>query len=748
MIQKVGIGFIARTFTQEGKIQMIKSFHFLLLYSLLLGLAACRGPSTPFRPEIPREVTPESSPAPAVCTSWPGNITVRLVPESDSAFVLELAGFQPGELLTFLFIGEIPGATSVSMESQPTTRVDADGRFTWRDDLRVTPSQINLWQAKIIHARGAACFELTLPFPNSPLEFPDSRLYTPAPVSPGATAVPPNAPQEIRVEPSYTLVSRDEMIKTADAIFAGQIIDISPTQFNQDSGEYWELTTEEGPGLATTHSAWPVYFVEVTVERPFVDEIGLGDTAVLTLLGKSPVDTDEPTNSQDETVRVGGDSDYSFRVGDEIIAFVNQTEIAWWDRQPVRTIPFEDGVTFDYGRRSVLIFANAPHETYLLRANDGRYASLPGASEPWPPLTLDEFSDEIASSRPVLVDDNVALPTASPTLPPPTATAVPLDPAAIQTGAPILFVRDDDLWRADVNGQNEQRLTEGGLLADWFSLNAGGDFWWVGGFPPQPHISPDGRWIAFTQTGSNLLVVDVTGLEETRTHPIESNLVFTWSPDSRYLAFGRSRIDLYDVRADQITNLLDVDSRDLLNLAWSPDSRFLAFACCFVEPDPYEGVVYGKVRQIEWATKQVTAVGETWARVASGSPSVCWSADGAAGIELAEPVSCSYERPYPSDSSPDGTQRAYLSLHPSDEAEYFHWLVVEERADDTILWEQEVPLVQRVHWSPNGQYLIIGNDFFAEDPAIWRIPAGGGEAEMILPGAHLLDVVAAWQKVD
>lgn len=65
------------------------------------------------------------------------------------------------------------------------------------------------------------------------------------------------------------------------------------------------------------------------------------------------------------------------------------------------------------------------------------------------------------------------------------------------SGPPILFVRGDDLWRVDLTRQNIQRLTEGELLADWFAPNVIGAPWWMGGLPPQVHVSPDGRQLAF-----------------------------------------------------------------------------------------------------------------------------------------------------------------------------------------------------------------------------------------------------------
>ncbi|MCB9418958.1 MAG: hypothetical protein H6667_04100 [Ardenticatenaceae bacterium] len=238
-----------------------------------------------------------------------------------------------------------------------------------------------------------------------------------------ATAVPPTTPPEMRVvtEFSYAIEPREEMIKTADAIFAGRVTDISSTQYNQDSGEYWEQTTEEG-GLETTHTAQPVFTIELTVDEILVDEVGLGETAVLTQVGDSPLD---------------GNNDWSIQIGDDIIAFVVQRETAWWDGQPVRAIPYEDGFSFEVGRRDVLRFANAPHDTYLLRQADGRYASLPGAYESWPPLTPNELAHEIALFRPVLLDGEIALEITTPEPSPTPAICTPLPEGMTFTVTPI-----------------------------------------------------------------------------------------------------------------------------------------------------------------------------------------------------------------------------------------------------------------------------------------------------------------------
>jgi dipeptidyl aminopeptidase/acylaminoacyl peptidase len=328
-------------------------------------------------------------------------------------------------------------------------------------------------------------------------------------------------------------------------------------------------------------------------------------------------------------------------------------------------------------------------------------------------------------------------------------TAVPPDQSTIQTGATILFARDNDLWRIDAGGQNEQRLTEGQLLADWqLDELPAADPWWAGGFPPQVHVSPDGRWLAFTQTGRNLVLVDVTGAAPPRFHNLTgSAVVFTWSPDSQRLAYSsRSGIVVYDVSVDGSVQIFNEES---WNLVWSPDGRFLAFACCFEEPDPgpYDGVLAGEIKQIELVSGQVKTVGETRKTVGGGTPPICWSVDGAVGIEVVLPATCSHERPYPYTFSPDSTQQAYLALRSPEDEEYFRLLAVKDVVTDETVWQREVPLVQKVYWSSDGRHLLLGNDAYAPETTIYRIPAdGSSDAEILLTDALLLDIIPAWEQ--
>jgi hypothetical protein len=140
-------------------------------------------------------------------------------------------------------------------------------------------------------------------------------------------------------------------------------------------------------------------------------------------------------------------------------------------------------------------------------------------------------------------------------------------------------------------------------------------------------------------------------------------------------------------------------------------------------------------------------MGETWLGVASGSPPICYGADGMVGIEVTESVTCSYERPYPYIFSPDSTQQAYLALRSPEDEEYFRLLAIKDVATDETVWQRDVPLVQKVYWSPDGRHLLLGSDVYATETTIYRIPAdGSSDGTILLPDALLLDIIPAWEQ--
>jgi len=202
--------------------------------------------------------------------------------------------------------------------------------------------------------------------------------------------------KSIRFILDYVISPPAEIINQAELIFVGQVRDISPTYWNQDSGEYWEEVTKEGE-YETGHRAIPVHDIEMEVMSLLVDEIGVAGKVLLTAIGKSPVD--EQT-AIDNTVSLVGSPDHALVIGSEAIIFGRETEIAWWDGNPIRLIEPADGSPpyFEIGRKTVLQLTPG---AYLLLGEDGLYYSLENGD--WGKVSLAELRQQIQQYREVLV---------------------------------------------------------------------------------------------------------------------------------------------------------------------------------------------------------------------------------------------------------------------------------------------------------------------------------------------------------
>lgn len=207
----------------------------------------------------------------------------------------------------------------------------------------------------------------------------------------------------VSIDSEYISVTRDEAIESADLIFAGKVTNISATQWNQDSGEYWRETTVEDAarGFETSHTAWPIHYVELSIIEPIIDEIRVDRTVTLTILGKSPVEQGHTTSRI--SVQIEGQPPHALTVDDEVIVFAAQTEIAWRDpARPIRLVEAPDGTTyFDIGTRSVISFLGNPRDSYLLKEDDGLYHSVEGATMRQEAIPLELLIQQIAQVRPI-----------------------------------------------------------------------------------------------------------------------------------------------------------------------------------------------------------------------------------------------------------------------------------------------------------------------------------------------------------
>src|SRR5215831_11840156 len=91
----------------------------------------------------------------------------------------------------------------------------------------------------------------------------------------------------------------------------------------------------------------------------------------------------------------------------------------------------------------------------------------------------------------------------------------------------IAFTYLGDIWTADENGQNIQRLT----------VNKARDAY--------PRFSPDGKWIAFSSDRNGNFDVFIIpaggGTAKQLTYHSADDIVLGWTPDSRSVLFSSNR---------------------------------------------------------------------------------------------------------------------------------------------------------------------------------------------------------------
>jgi hypothetical protein len=124
-----------------------------------------------------------------------------------------------------------------------------------------------------------------------------------------------NADQEF----SYVTPAYEQLINESDIVFVGTLTDISPSKWNQDSGEYW---TDESP---TTTAVIQYHTLTFDVSQFIINKTKPQDvkSIEITVLGPSPLDKN---------------ADYSLSVGDNVVIFARETELAWKEgnhRKPI-----------------------------------------------------------------------------------------------------------------------------------------------------------------------------------------------------------------------------------------------------------------------------------------------------------------------------------------------------------------------------------------------------------------------------
>ena len=196
-------------------------------------------------------------------------------------------------------------------------------------------------------------------------------------------ALAPAGDIPLDVDVTYQALTFDQMATQAGAILAGRVTRISPTRWNQDSGQYWEDVTVDAAGLETSNGALPYYEIELAVSESIVDALGLdaqvdkGQPVVLTVIGMNP--DQDPDTAIGVAAMTAADGEARLHVGDSVVAFTQPTRMAW------RT-----------GTRPILAPMGAP-EQGLRRI--GEPAAGDGGSQTDNFGTLDQLKEQVMTAR-------------------------------------------------------------------------------------------------------------------------------------------------------------------------------------------------------------------------------------------------------------------------------------------------------------------------------------------------------------
>lgn len=127
-------------------------------------------------------------------------------------------------------------------------------------------------------------------------------------------------------EVDYVARPFDELVKKSDVIVVGKVVELTPSRWNQDNGEYWQ-------------DGFQYHLVRIEASQFIVDKIGAANQQVIEIMvgGMSAAE---------------GNRDYSLKVGDEVIAFAGQVELAWKG-----------------GTKSMLEISTTPSAAFFVRLN-------------------------------------------------------------------------------------------------------------------------------------------------------------------------------------------------------------------------------------------------------------------------------------------------------------------------------------------------------------------------------------------
>ncbi|RPI87284.1 MAG: hypothetical protein EHM41_05500 [Chloroflexi bacterium] len=166
---------------------------------------------------------------------------------------------------------------------------------------------------------------------------------------------------------SYIAMDDEDQILRSEPIFLGKVQEISPTSWNQDSGEYWDSTYPANTAVAGDAGSFQVHQVRLACIQDLLADQCREAEVVVIVIGGSPTG---------ET----GSSDYQLKIGDEVVIFLFQNEIGW-----------REG-----GRKLAWYFAASPMQSVYIQGEDGLFhRNLFDGSA----VTLDEIQEAVLLAR-------------------------------------------------------------------------------------------------------------------------------------------------------------------------------------------------------------------------------------------------------------------------------------------------------------------------------------------------------------
>ncbi len=148
------------------------------------------------------------------------------------------------------------------------------------------------------------------------------------------------------------------------------------------------------------------------------------------------------------------------------------------------------------------------------------------------------------------------------------------DAAFTHDGKHVLYwcdaKREDALHRKDAWGRGEETVLRPGAAGPWLN---------------RPHPSPDGKWIAWTDSDNRLSLIESAGKGEREIDRGAYGAVrdLAWSPDGRWLAYVKDlandygAIFIFDTQ-DRVARQVSGAWTQDFSPAWDPDGRYLWFA--------------------------------------------------------------------------------------------------------------------------------------------------------------------------